>query len=279
MNYRRVRNLVSKHRDVFLVVLTVAALSALSILSLIFWDQSIFEWQRHHLVRFEKPLLLRALLQLGKAWLLVWLLLCWALLANSRERALTGLLALLLVMFAVLPLKAVTHRPRPREMIENHAGLEDRSNVFRGWSFPSGDTASVFAVAAAIFPFFGWLGRSAAASLAACIGVFRIVAFAHYLSDVFAGAAVGIIVACLAYRIIVSRSLLRRNLADFLSPKVLWAAIIIIPLTTGIFDGMDVLFAFSIVYPPLVIGLYVLSARRRVPWSTPLQYLKGIINS
>jgi membrane-associated phospholipid phosphatase len=165
------------------VLIATIVLNALSVISFLFWDQNIFGWQRQNLDNFEKSLLVKGLMQLGKAWLLIWLLLCWALLTECRQKALVALIALFLLIFIVLPLKVITHRPRPIDVIKNHVQLNNETDTFRSWSFPSGDTASVFAVAAAIFPFIGWSGRSITLSLAGCIGVFKVVSFSHYLGS------------------------------------------------------------------------------------------------
>jgi len=259
MNYRKLKSLFDRHKGLAIVIMTVVGLSVLSILSFVFWDQNILAWQRQNLDHFSKPLFVKGLVQLGKAWLLIWLLLCWVLLAKCRRKASIAMIALFLLIFTVLPLKIITHRPRPRDVIKNHTQIDNGSYFFYSWSFPSGDTASAFAVAAAISPFIGWFARSIAFALAGCVGVFRVVSFSHYFSDIFAGAAVGIIVAYLAYRLVVSRPFLRRDLAKSLNPRIALAGIIIIPAMAGVFNGIDDLYIFSIFYPPLVIALYLLS--------------------
>jgi undecaprenyl-diphosphatase len=264
MNYPMVKSIFVKHKNIFIVIMAITVLTVLSIISFLFWDTNIFTWQRQNLDHFEKSLFVKGLVQLGKAWLLIWLLLCWVLLTKCRQKALIAMIALFLLIFTVLPLKIITHRPRPYDVIKNYVELNNGADIFRSWSFPSGDTASAFAVAAAIFPFISWFGRSITFSLAGCIGVLRVVSFSHYLSDIFAGAAVGVIVAYLAYRLVISKSLLRKKLLNLLNTKFVLAAIIIIPVMSGISNGMDDLFTFSIFYPPLVIVLYLLSKINRL---------------
>jgi hypothetical protein len=94
-----------------------------------------------------------------------------------------------LIMTAItFPLKKITHIQRP-----------DSSNNF---SFPSGHTAQAFAAASIVHKEFKhksvWYGVGAY-TIAASVGVFRMLNNKHWESDVFAGAGFGILSAHLAY--------------------------------------------------------------------------------
>ncbi|OHB67766.1 MAG: hypothetical protein A2Y77_12945, partial [Planctomycetes bacterium RBG_13_62_9] len=139
---------------------------------------------------------------LGKTWLQIWLLLVWFLFSHRRRDVLAGLLALVLVGAIVNPLKVTVARPRPYTALKaQETGQPDR-DFTHNLSFPSGDTASVFAVTLALLPVvarpLGWLFLGCSAA----IGCLRVIVGAHYPSDVLAGAAIGILAGWLAIRLV-----------------------------------------------------------------------------
>lgn len=89
-------------------------------------------------------------------------------------------------------IKPVVGRLRPKLLLE--AGLYGFEPLRIGYeynSFPSGHATTVFALAAALSFFFPrW--RLPLFSFAAVVGLSRIIVGAHYLSDVMAGAYVGV---------------------------------------------------------------------------------------
>src|SRR4051812_39561461 len=95
---------------------------------------------------------------------------------GRRREALQALLALALVAIAVTALKWGFCRPRP--------------NLAYGWSFPSGDAATV---AALLAPFIAWrpLLALALVPLALAVAYGRVHQGYHYPSDVATGLAVG----------------------------------------------------------------------------------------
>jgi membrane-associated phospholipid phosphatase len=100
--------------------------------------------------------------------------------------------------------KFVTHRTRPSEaqkiLASGHA--DTSPNVWYDHaSFPSGDTASACAVAASIGCSSALPWMPVFLTLAGGVGFLRVVACAHYPSDVFAGAAVGLFCVWLALQI------------------------------------------------------------------------------
>ncbi len=258
MNDQIVKKLFIKHRGIFILIVVLIILSIFSAVSALFWDQPVFTWQRQNLNNFQKPLLVKGLEQLGKICQPVWLLLCWALLCNCRKKVLIGLIAIVLIVFSVLPIKLITHRLRPRDIIKDRVPVTTVEGIFHSWSFPSGDTASAFAIAAAIAPFLGWIRRNIVFALSICVGIFRMVSFSHYLADVLAGAVLGIIVGYISFRLIISKPALRKKLLQFLSRRNILAGIIIIPVIIALSEGTGDLLVFLIFYPPLVIILYLL---------------------
>ena len=84
------------------------------------------------------------------------------------------------------------HRPRPFAFNNVHQLIFPN-----GYSFPSGHSAFFFAMAAAIFLFNKKMGIIFFAG-AILMNVSRIIAGAHYLSDIMAGAIIGIFSAFLA---------------------------------------------------------------------------------
>jgi len=183
-------------------------------------DAPTLRWLRRHPSEWYLNHWVNGFRQLGKAWLAIWLLLLWGWLANRPRTALQALCALLLMVPLALPLKPIVRRPRPDAALaepatsrsqppgtlaaSTRAGSPDQPRPARAKrpgdksSFPSGDTATVFAVAAGLAPLLpvGWrLGLFAAA---AAVGLLRIVSLDHYPSDVCAGAAFGVLAGWLA---------------------------------------------------------------------------------
>jgi undecaprenyl-diphosphatase len=141
---------------------------------------------------------------LGKAWLLIWLILFGGILTGKNRKMVIILLALLAVAPTVLPLKHLTGRQRPRDYIDRVIENKSQEKTFppvKSWSFPSGDTASVFAVAVALSPFVSTFAGLLLLPVCCLIGLLRVVDFAHYPSDVFAGAAAGLLAGWLILKI------------------------------------------------------------------------------
>jgi len=116
----------------------------------------------------------------------------------TRQLGLTMLLANVLSHAAVQILKRTVVRARPCDAGGNPLALVDLPDPF---SFPSGHTAAATAVAASATlasPSFG----AVAIPLAALVGYSRIKLRVHHLSDVLAGAALGLAGAVAAARLL-----------------------------------------------------------------------------
>ena len=160
---------------------------------------------------------------------------------------------------AVTVIKETVRRPRPRDVITAETIIENETKLSRSWSFPSGDTASVFAVGTVLA--FA-VRRPFILGLAACcggIGILRVVELGHYPSDVFGGAALGIFCRWAAMRI----RKLRPEIENIFKGReriLSFIGVIIIPILIWIFQGPDNLKMLLAFYLP--IGLIISVAGR-----------------
>ena len=121
-------------------------------------------------------------------------------------RTLFLLLAVTLSGLFNILIKWFAGRNRPINLFESDLFGFDYFSIFylhESTSFPSGHTVTAFVLATALgfmFPRFRWIAFLAAA----LVGVSRVVITAHYLSDVIAGAAVGV-VCCLGLKYVFDR--------------------------------------------------------------------------
>jgi undecaprenyl-diphosphatase len=230
------------------------------LLSYFLFDERTFSWFRDHPSTWQKNSWVKAIRGFGSAWGPIWLLLNWVCATGRQRPALAGLLALLLTFPSVCTLKPLVHRPRPREVIAaatQTEKVENNNNSSWNLSFPSGDTAVVFAVATALAPFVRWPWGLFFFSIASGVGAMRVVVLAHYPSDVCAGAAIGILSAWLALQII-TRWLSESSRFN-LSRSAAAAGAILLPAFFGVFRGTDNLLIFLKTYGALVVGIYIVA--------------------
>ncbi len=238
------------------VLVPIVVLSLAGVLSYFLLDECVFLKLCQQPSSWYSSKWLDALRQLGKTLVPIWLLLLWFYVTGRLRPTLIGLLALLLVAPTVNSLKIMVRRPRPRDVIEAQLEGQEINGLLHSWSFPSGDTASVFAVATAVVPFVGWYLIPVFFTLAAGVGFLRAAVLAHYPSDVCAGAAVGIFCGWLALQI-------TRRWLSLESPRFNWCrgaavyGVILVPLLIGLFDGLDQLLIFLKTYGLLIVGIYV----------------------
>ncbi len=234
-----------------IIILGLAALVSYFLL-----DEQAFSWLRRHRSNWYKNDWLQAFTLLGKAWVLIWLLLSWVLATGRHRPALVAILVLLLISPAVISLKAIVQRPRPADIAKVHSRAEDRNYVVRSWSFPSGDTAAVFAVATALAPFVRWPWGLTFFTVASSIGILRLAMLAHYPSDVCAGAAIGMLISWLASQITSKCRL--PELSGFNWYRAIAAVgMIVISLSLGLFEGINQLLTFLKTYGVLVLLIYI----------------------
>lgn len=251
-------------RSDLVILIAIVVLGLVAALSYFFLDARIISSLCQGPNNWHNNYWVEAFKYLGKTWVPIWLLLVWIRVSNRLRPALTGLLALLLLVPIVPPLKVLVGRPRPREVIAASSGAQENNGLDQSLSFPSGDTATVFAVATALAAFVGWYLIPVFFTLAAGIGFLRVAVLAHYPSDVFAGAAVGIFCGWLALQI-------GRRWVSLESPRFNWCrgtavlGVILIPFLIGLFEGVNDLLIFLKTYVVLTAGIYLIA--KAVAWS------------
>jgi undecaprenyl-diphosphatase len=248
------------HRINFTMWVSVIALGLAALLSYFLFDERTFSWLRDHPSTWPKNSWVKAIRGFGIAWVPIWLLFNWVCATGRQRPALAGLLALLLIAPTVCTLKPLVHRPRPREVIAaamKTEKTENNNSSSQNLSFPSGDTAVVFAVAAALVPFVRWPWGLIFFSIAGSVGIMRVVVLAHYPSDVFAGAAIGIFCGWLALQII--RRWLSESSRFNLSRSTAAVGVILIPVLFGLIEGTERLLTFLKTYGVLAVGIYLVA--------------------
>jgi undecaprenyl-diphosphatase len=103
-----------------------------------------------------------------------------------------AILAAVLAGVAVIGVKHSVQRPRPKHP-EEGTSTQPEQRVIQDYSFPSGDTATVFAATLAVLPFVGWRWGLIPLIVGAGVAVFRVFLLRHYASDVLAGVVVGLV--------------------------------------------------------------------------------------
>ncbi len=242
-------------KDVFFLVL-VLTFGLAAVWSYFNLDQKVFSLLCQKPVDWDENFWLKAFTYLGKVWLLIWLLLIWFLSTGRQRPVLIAFLALIITFLTVVPMKAAVRRPRPYEVIKTGQKVEEQRDLDGHKSFPSGDTAVVFAAAIVIISFATW--PLACLLLAACAGIalLRVTAMAHYPSDVFAGAAMGSFAGWLAIQI--DRRWLPLEPPRFnLNRTVAVLVIILIPLSFGLLEGFDELLILVETYGLLAVCIFL----------------------
>jgi undecaprenyl-diphosphatase len=237
-----------------IITLTLAAL-----MSYFLVDERFFSWLCQHRSNWQKNSWLQVFILLGKGWVLIWLLLCWVWATGQHRPALVAILVLLLVLPAVVSLKSIVQRPRPEDVEDViKSGIEERNAFVRSWSFPSGDTAAVFAVATTLASFIRWPWVLTFFTVASSIGILRVAVLAHYSSDVCGGAAIGMLISWLASQI-ASRCRLPESSGFNWYRAMAAAGVIGIPLFLGLLEGIEQLLTFLKTYGVLVAGIYLVA--------------------
>ncbi len=132
--------------------------------------------------------------QLGRAGVPIWLAAVWGCVTSKWRPTIVVVVAMVLVGISVCPLKAIVRRTRPVHALTAASGQPQPEVSWRKKvSFPSGDTAVAFAGATALSLSWGRLWMPALFAAATAIAVLRVTAFAHYPSDVMAGAMLGVL--------------------------------------------------------------------------------------
>ncbi|MFA6185845.1 MAG: phosphatase PAP2 family protein [Phycisphaerae bacterium] len=253
---KRISKLNFSGRDMFILCL-IAACGLFSVWSYFNLDQRIFTLLSKTPVNWDDNFLAQAIAWLGKTWLPIWLLLVWFISTKKQQPVLVAFLAMIMVFVIVTPLKYSVKRPRPRDVI-NAAQTAEKQSDLTGVSFPSGDTASIFAVATAAAFFVSWRWTTLFLAASAAVALLRVTKMAHYPSDVFAGAGIGIFAGWLAMQL--DGRWQRLKLPQFnLTRGLAIIAAIIIPLVACLSDGLDKLLFFLETYAPLALFVFLAS--------------------
>ncbi|MEJ2649619.1 MAG: phosphatase PAP2 family protein [Sedimentisphaerales bacterium] len=160
------------------LVLLIAAL-----FSFLFIDKEISRWvssRSADLDNFEGSDLLKSL---GKVYVPLWLLFLWGYAKKNLQLILAASLSVLMALAITGPLKLVTKRERPREIYMQPTFTPQGQRIVSNSdneSFPSSDTAMVFAHAVVVTPLLSGLSLPVLYVLAAAVGILRILAMAHY---------------------------------------------------------------------------------------------------
>ena len=221
------------------------------VICFLFVDEPVFSWLRHNAANFKNSSFEEAFAQLGKVFAVIWLLLLWVWLTGKHKTVLIGLLAMIITIPAVWAIKTTVNRTRPRNAIKSEQKIEKQKPP-DGSSFPSGDTASVFAIGTVLA--FSARRRWVIGIAAGCtaIGVLRVLDLAHYPSDVLAGAALGIFCGWAAIRIRNKNPRIENIFAGY-EQMIAFIGIFSIPVLVWLFQGrvkLSILLAF---YTPVAI--------------------------
>lgn len=233
-------------------ILLVGSLASWAVL-----DQRIITWVVDRGIDPDDHLWVELFTWLGKAWVLIWLLLVWSAASRRRREVLGAILALIVVGTAVTPLKLAVGRVRPYSVLKAQKAGVPLQKTSHHFSFPSGDAASVFAVAGALAPSLGWPAGPMLLAAAGAVGGLRVTSLAHYPSDALAGMAIGLVAGWLATRL-----LAKWKWADRPLPFEEWlvrAGIVGLPVGMGISEGPGKLFLFMKSYGVLVLGALTLA--------------------
>ncbi|MFH1369885.1 MAG: phosphatase PAP2 family protein [Planctomycetota bacterium] len=237
---------------------SVIALLLAALLSYFLFDERTLSWFRDHPCTWRRNFLVVAIRGFGNAWIPIWLLFNWVCATGRQRPAKTVFLALLLIFPAVCILKPLVGRPRPREVISAATNPEKVYDKFsHHQSFPSGDAAVAFAVAAALAPFVRRPWAILFFAIAGFVAFMRVAVLAHYPSDVCTGAAIGIISGWWAMRI--SNKRLSKPPKIDLNHRVAVVAVIVTPVLFGLSKGFDDFLAFLMTYGVLAIGIYLVA--------------------
>jgi undecaprenyl-diphosphatase len=226
------------------------------IICFIFADGPAFSRLRQNPLDLHSNGWIQAFEQLGKVYPVVWLLLFWGWITGRHKTVLVSILALIITIPAVWCIKAAVQRPRPSDVIKAEANIENNSKLPRRWSFPSGDTASVFAAGTVLASSAWWPWTIGIAICCGGVGALRVVELAHYPSDVFAGAALGILCGWAATRIKDKHPQIE-NILGGMERLLSIIGILLIPILIWIFQGPDKLKILLKFYVPVALVISV----------------------
>ena len=243
--------------------LGVSALALAGAWCYITFDQPVMSLMPADSSKWDNALWPHAFTLLGKAWLVIWLLFVWHLLANRRREVLTALLALIVMAVTVNPLKVAVRRPRPYAVAKAETGEPQKHRFADRLSFPSGDTATIVSVAASVAPAFSLPVKGLLLMVCAGVGLLRVTNMAHYPSDVLMGATIGLLAARLAARA-VDRLDRSGHLRIPFERQLALIGVVAVPLVMGFSEGLKDFLIFLRTYGAVVFC--VVLAAKAMAW-------------
>jgi membrane-associated phospholipid phosphatase len=249
------------NRETVILLLLSGLLMAAAAVCFFVVDERVFSYLRENPQTWQKLRWAEAVKQLGRGYPLIWLLLAWVCFTGKHKTVIVCLLALLITLAAVTVIKETVRRPRPRDVITVQTKGTDAKGIYKTWSFPSGDVASVFAAAAVLAFVMPWPATLAFAICCCGVAILRVVVLAHYPSDAFGGAATGILSGWFAisirnrYQEIVNIFKERERMLSFIG-------VILIPILIWCLQGIDKLIILLEFYAPILLIIAVVDRLR-----------------
>jgi len=252
------RNATSHLTPLRLVAGSIAILGAASLVCYLTLDGPVLERLATRPIRWHKIWWVDAFRTMGKAEVPIWLVALFALVTRRTKPLVVTLIALLLSMVGVVPLKGVAQRLRPNALLQVREGTASPQTLRASAraSFPSGDASTAFTMATVVAPYTSVAWWPLLYTGATAIGILRVTSLNHFPSDVCAGAAIGILAGYVALRL--CRSYPRLDLSKLGKGRgrgVLAAIVLAAPLLIALLDRGNPLLTFLKVYgiPILVV--------------------------
>lgn len=246
---------IEKKRAIAAGVIALVLLGC-SFASMALFDSGVREYFAASDTSFSQSAWMLGFKQFGKTWVPVWLMLLWLFTCRRVEPVLAGLIALLLVLPMVSGVKASVNRMRPQQVVDISRGEMPEQLPRTNSSFPSGDTASIFAASTALILMRG-MRLSLLVLPAVGIGFMRIVDLRHYPSDVLAGAAVGMAAGVLAVYLIENHPNLRPEQYLARPWRIVNVALVIaLPFIAWLTESTSSIYVFLVPYWPIVLVVF-----------------------
>ena len=223
-------------------------------------DERVFSYLRENPQKWDRALWVQALKQLGRGYPLIWLLLAWVWLTGKHKTVIVCLLSLLITLAALTVIKETVRRPRPRDVITAETKVGDKKAIFKSWSFPSGDVASVFAAGAVLVFAMPWPATIVFVACCCGVAILRVVVLAHYPSDALGGAATGILCGWAAI-CIRNRYPGIENIFKGRERMLSLIGVILIPILIWRLQGLDKLIILLEFYAPIALIIAVVDRR------------------
>ena len=244
-----------------IICIAIAVLAFAAVLSYFFIDNKVCLWVSSQNTKYDNFAGSDLIKALGKVNIPLWLLFLFGYAKNNLRLVMSACLSVLMVLAVAGPLKIITKRERPREVYsqQNITDSHEEKSSSHNQSFPSSDTAVVFAHAVVVTPLISLLSTPLIYVLAIGVGVLRILASAHYPSDVLAGAAIGILCGWLAIQL--SRIWALENKFSITEwwKLIVYAGFMVIPVSTFFSGGIDNLIVFFFASAALAGLVYILN--------------------